>query len=142
MSELHVCEDFQRAMNSHRHYLSTITRLCWMDQTAVQTCLQGVLHICWRFIAVVQILDSNSIHASTTNVNNASSASKPLYRLPPILPEQEIEAIQKDFSLQLHYLLHMLRATDTRGLLLRLDFNSFLSEYSTNIRTSTVRSSA
>eukprot|EP00981_Chlorochromonas_danica_P010507 scaffold3243_cov173-Ochromonas_danica.AAC.40 len=126
LDDLKTCRDFQSALTNHRHFLANIVRLTWLDQLALQENIDRILHLCWRFVASYQLLVQSCGFGSTS----ADDVSSGKYNPPVIVPSQEFDNIIRDFFQQVQYLVHMMRSTETRGFLFRLDFNGYLSQFS------------
>lgn len=57
----------------------------------------------------------------------SASRSSTQSSVPIILPQEELDAIQKEFFTQVSYLFQIMRKVENRGFMFRLDFNGYLS---------------
>eukprot|EP01031_Cornospumella_fuschlensis_P028493 gene28493-34398_t len=131
LSSLSSCQDTQAALVFHRHFLGSVSRLCMLDMGGVQESVSSLLGYCVRLVACYDILKEMSgfgyVEKDGANRSSVSSSAN-TYMPPPILPPQELESIDKEFFKELRYLVMMMRRTESRGFLFRLDFNGYLSQ--------------
>lgn len=143
MSEMKTSNEFQYILKSHRNFLANLTRLSFIDNNSIQESIDRLLHVCLRFLAVMQVLaDENEIDNEyqsniklDTNVFPLQStidfdnlAKQHWKTIPIIVPPEEIEAISREFFTQLSFLFQVLSKIDNRGFIFRLDFNGYLSQ--------------
>lgn len=104
-----------------------------LDMGGVQESVSGLLGYCVRLVACYDILKEmrGFGYSETMKSNGVSSVDGSMsssYSPPPVLPPQELESIDKEFFKELRYLVIMMRRTESRGFLFRLDFNGYLSQ--------------
>ncbi len=84
-----------------------------IDHVAIQDGIEGILHLCLRFLAICRLLLQEDGKDESVVV----------------IPPQEFDTLHEEFSTQVAYLVQLMRRVDgiNQGFLLRLDFNSYLS---------------
>ena len=94
---IETASDFQSIMKAHRDFISSIVRLSMVDNLVVQENFERIFQLCLRFVAVVRILHEqlSPERRETTDVNPK------LRQRPVIIPQEELDAIQKDFTLNI-----------------------------------------
>lgn len=121
MNEVNNSNDFQTVLRAHKKFISSVVRMSYIDNTIVQDSIERILQICLRFLSVSDLYRRNE-ELSTSLGSSSSGMDEILY-----LPSEELEAIQKDFFLQVSYLLQLMKKIENRGFVFRLDFNGYLS---------------
>lgn len=94
---IHIVEtatDFQSITKAHRDFIANIIRLSMVDNMVVQESFERIFQLCLRFIAVIKIL-----HEQLSPETDAKNERKHKIRSRPvIIPQEELEAIEKDFT--------------------------------------------
>lgn len=112
--------EFQTVQRAHRSFLADVSRLSLIDNMMVQECIERILQVCLRFVALSRLLQQQE-----ADIYSYSSSSN---RRPPlIIPPEELTAIHSEFLTQLSHLFQVMRTVENRGFLFRLDFNGFIS---------------
>ena len=91
---IETASDFQSVMKAHRDFIASIVRLSMVDNLVVQENFERIFQLCLRFVAMVRILQEQQFpeRSGAAEVN-----PKPRSR-PVIIPQEELDAIQKDFT--------------------------------------------
>ena len=92
--KIETASDFQSVMKAHRDFIASIVRLSMVDNLVVQENFERIFQLCLRFVAVVRILHEQQFpEQSATSDVNAKTRPRPV-----IVPQEELDAIQKDFT--------------------------------------------
>lgn len=92
-----TASDFQSVMKAHRDFIASIVRLSMVDNLVVQENFERIFQLCLRFVAVVRILHEQQF-PEQREANDARPKPRPR---PVIIPQEELDAIQKDFALNI-----------------------------------------
>ena len=122
MTEVRGAVDFQSVLRAHKNFIASIVRMSHIDNNVVQDAIERVLQICLRFLAV------SALHQHNEDVLQASADSPGPVGEVFYLPHEEFAAIQKDFFMQVSYLLQLMKKIENRGFVFRVDFNGFFSQ--------------
>ena len=136
MSDLDEADEFQHVLRAHRNFLATVLKAALVDNLSVQDAIDRVLQACLRFVAVCRLLhqqegidegalDDEYAHFHQGVLSPSKVSASPL--LPVVVPNEEVEAVRKDFFSQIVYLHTVMGKVENRGFMFRLDFNNYLS---------------
>jgi hypothetical protein len=122
MAAVGEAADFQAVLRAHRAFIASIVRSSHIDNNVVQDAIERVLQVCLRFLA------ASALHQHNDEVVNAASTSTGPVGEVFYLPQEEFDAIRKDFFVQVSYLLQLMKKIESRGFVFRVDFNGFFSQ--------------
>lgn len=136
MRDLDEAEEFQQVLRAHRNFLATVLKAALVDNLTVQDAIDRVLQACLRFVAVCRLLlqqegvdgaalDDEYTHFNQGVLSPSKVSTSPL--LPVVVPNEEVEAVRKDFFSQIVYLQTVMGKVENRGFMFRLDFNNYFS---------------
>lgn len=103
-------DDFARVMRAHRNFLARVAQATFLDDVATNDCLERVLMVVLRFAGVVVLQGS-------TGTGQFSQSSM----------DAETRHIERDFFKEVGLLFTLLRKTEAKALVMKLDFNYFFS---------------
>jgi hypothetical protein len=115
VAEIESPSDFQIILRAHRNFLASLVRLAMVDNTAIQEAIERILQVCLRFVAVYRIRKQDEAAA--------------VY----IIPQEEMDSIQKDFYSHVLYFFQIMQKVENRGFVFRLDFNGYLSQLASSL---------
>tara|TARA_A100001015_G_scaffold320234_1_gene445885 strand:- start:3315 stop:3881 length:567 start_codon:yes stop_codon:yes gene_type:complete len=110
LEDIGKASTFGDVIRSHRNFVAAMASAAFLDDIAIQESFERVVQICIRFIALMDIHDT---HLDVTDGEGI------------VVEMQEIE---REFFGETRFLFQVLRKVDTKGLLLKLDFNHFFSQ--------------
>ena len=135
MRDLDEAGEFQHVLRAHRNFLATVLRRPWWITLLCRMLLTACYRLVYDSLPYVAYYQQEGINEAATDDEyvhfhqGALSPSKisttPL--LPVVVPNEEVEAVRKDFFSQIVYLQTVMGKVENRGFMFRLDFNNYLS---------------
>ena len=115
MSKIDSSVDFQAVLRAHRNFIANMVSSVMVDNIAVQECIERILQVCLRFIAICKLIQDTE----GSDLNDPDQL---------VVPSEEIQSVQKDFFSYVLYFFQIMQKVDSKIGLDQLDFNGYLSK--------------
>lgn len=89
--------DFASVVRLHRNFLANIIKSSMIDNGVIQEGIENILHLCLRFLAICKLLLQES-ELDTAVI---------------VVPPEEFDALHKEFTTQLVYLVHLMKRIES-----------------------------
>lgn len=149
MAQFDTVQDFPSILRLHRLFLANLSTQFFLDHQLLMETIERILHLIIRFIAVCRLIvrsehPQEMTMATSTSLSqdhySASNSGDPIIpsssdlaaqhweSMPIYVPPEEMESIRREFVNSISYLYQLMKKTENKGLLFRLDFNGYLSQ--------------
>ena len=152
ITHIQASQDFQHVHQLHRNYLSTLSKHTYVDNNSTSECIDKILTICIRFIALCRLKFKQEEDVYTYKQRRNPAKPSPRYGIhtdslrkdkggdhtsqiapPLIVPIEELKAIMTDYRVQVECMYKAMSSDPDSGrLLLGLDYNGYYSKGSSS----------